>query len=248
MSLHRSIAGALASLCFVLAGAANALGADRAQFDVIGYSNDQRFFAFEEYGVQDGSGFAYANVYAIDLTDDTWVIGTPVRAQASDEATPLAAVIASARKQAQGRLDDLGIGVPATLLAANGDGDVGRDGLSLEFGLPSPLEPRGIAGDYKLSFDIYTADSGAPCMEWFGDKAKGFTLKLFDGAMTREVHRDDVLPRSRGCPVTYAITAVFVPFNAQSLDRAMALISVHAHGFEGLDRRFVAVPLGASGR
>ncbi len=34
------------------------LAGDRALIDVIGYSDDLRYLAFEEFGVQDGSGFA----------------------------------------------------------------------------------------------------------------------------------------------------------------------------------------------
>ena len=56
-----------------------ALAGDRALFQPIGFSADGRYFAFEEYGVQDGSGFPYSNTYILDLPADKWVNGTPVR-------------------------------------------------------------------------------------------------------------------------------------------------------------------------
>ena len=52
---------------------------DAAQLEILGFSKDGGVFAFEEYGVQDGSGFPYANRYYIDTTTDTFVKGTPVR-------------------------------------------------------------------------------------------------------------------------------------------------------------------------
>ncbi len=57
-----------------------ALAGDRAQIDLIGYSDDGSYFAFEEFGIQDGSGFAYSSIYVVDLVDDSWVVGTPIRA------------------------------------------------------------------------------------------------------------------------------------------------------------------------
>ena len=39
---------------------------DYADRTILGFSPDGSTFAFEEFGVQDGSGFAYANIYMID--------------------------------------------------------------------------------------------------------------------------------------------------------------------------------------
>jgi fructose-bisphosphate aldolase class II len=42
---------------------------DRALIDLIGYSHDLRYLAFEEYGVSDGIGVAYSNIYIVDLSN-----------------------------------------------------------------------------------------------------------------------------------------------------------------------------------
>jgi len=60
--------------------------ADRA---LLGFSPDGRYFAFEEYGIQDGSGFPYSNIFLIDTTTDEWVTGTPIRVLTEGESPPL---------------------------------------------------------------------------------------------------------------------------------------------------------------
>ena len=60
-------ASALLAASLTLFSAAPALAGDAAQFDPIGFSEDGRYFAYEEYGIQDGSGFPYATIYLVDL-------------------------------------------------------------------------------------------------------------------------------------------------------------------------------------
>ena len=50
-----------------LLAAAPALAADGAQSRALGYSADGKYFAFEQFGVQDGSGFPYWDVFVLDL-------------------------------------------------------------------------------------------------------------------------------------------------------------------------------------
>jgi predicted secreted protein len=220
-----------------------AMAADRALAEIRGYSEDGRYFAFEEFGVQDGSGFAYSTYYMIDLSQDRWVVGTPVQDMAESEDITLDAIRKRAAGDAASRLDDLGITVPAEVAAAIGDGAVDTEGKSLSFGLPRYSAPGSVLGKYTLSLKTFTAEAAAPCQDWFGAVAKGFIAKLGDSGPAREVHRDGVLPRSRGCPEDYRIYGVYVPFGATDISHSVALISVFAHGFEGLDRRFIAVPL-----
>ena len=90
---------ALALVLLMLLGCGRALAADGAAFNAIGYSPDSRYFAFEQYGVQDGSGFPYWDVFVIDLKTNEWVKGSPYRALLESEEAKLAA----ARDQARGR-------------------------------------------------------------------------------------------------------------------------------------------------
>ena len=222
-----------------------ALAGDRALADFIGYSDNGRYFAFEEFGVHDGSGFAYSSIYLIDLTTDSWVVGTPVRAEAKDETATLAEIRAQAQSDARPALDAMGIAVAAEVAALVGDGVPDNDGISLRFGSPSFFAPGAVSGDYELQLSSFPVTTAAPCEAWFGEPPLGYELNIATaGGSTRLLHRDATLPRSRGCPLQYRIYGVVLPFDAGSIAQGVAIISVYPGGFEGPDRRFIAVPLG----
>lgn len=85
---------------------------DTATPQVLGFSADGKVFAFEEHGIQDGSGFPYANRSYIDTATDSFLAGTPIRVRIDDEA----ADIAAARAQAKEKGDKI---VGESVLAAN---------------------------------------------------------------------------------------------------------------------------------
>lgn len=220
-----------------------AAAGDRALIDFIGYSEDGRYFAFEEFGVQDGSGFPYSNIYVVDLPADKWVSGTPVRVVLENDAAGQSAARAEALEQATPTLDELAISAPVDLVALNGDGEPG-DGLSLEFGAVGYM-PGELRSTHTLSLEIFDASSAEDCATFLGEDPKGYSLLLEGEGVSRELHRDTgMLPRSRGCPTTYRIYAVAARPETGSLKDAVAIVSVYPFGFEGPDRRFIAVPLG----
>jgi len=235
--------GLVSILLTVFATCAPLQAGDRALYEIIGYSPDNRYFAFEEYGIQDGSGLAYASIYMIDLVDDRWVVGTPVLVQSNDETEPLYAIRERVRSAAAGRLADLEITVQAQISAAIGDAQPDRDGKSLSFGIPAPSSAGEINGMQTLALTTFPADSSIDCQQYLEHKPVGFALEVEEFGVVRSVHRDGVLPRSRGCPIDYRISAIVTPFQDSDLTEAVAIISVYAHGFEGPDRRFVAIPL-----
>ncbi|MGB3337309.1 MAG: DUF2259 domain-containing protein [Devosia sp.] len=232
-----------ASLIGILALITPAVAGDRALIDIIGYSEDARYFAFEEFGIQDGSGFAYSSIYVVDLGTDSWVVGTPIRLQAEDETVSLSQIRAEVQLQASEDIKGLGIEVPAEFAALIGDGTPGTDALTLRFGSPA-YNPGDVSGDYELRLSSFATTAAAPCADWFSVDPMGYQLMIADKGSERLIHRDGALPRSRGCPVTYRLYGVVLPFNAGSISDAVALVSVYPGGFEGPDRRFIAVPLG----
>ncbi|HLV85283.1 MAG TPA: DUF2259 domain-containing protein, partial [Devosia sp.] len=170
MRLNAAMAGMVrraASLVGMLALLAGpALAGDRAQIDLIGYSADGSYFAFEEFGIQDGSGFAYSSIYVVDLVEDSWVVGTPFRLQADEERTTLSDIRAAARARAADNIATLGIEVPGELIAMIGDGAADADGKTLRFGTPG-FEPGAIIGSYTLTLTQFDTVSSTPCTEWF---------------------------------------------------------------------------------
>ncbi len=234
----RGVVGLLLALLAV-----PALAGDRALIDFIGYSADNRYFAFEEFGIQDGSGFAYSNIFVVDLTTDSWVIGTPVRVQAESEEKTLSDIRAEVADRAASHVESFGIHVPVEIAAIIGDGTPGTDGRSLRFGAPG-YGPGQVSGDYTITLTSFPTTSASPCSDWFGVEPEGYELNITDKGSERLIHRDGSLPRSRGCPLDYRIYGVVMPFMSPSIANAVAIISVYPGGFEGPDRRFLAVPLG----
>jgi len=220
-----------------------AIGADRSEFDLIGYSPDGKFFAFEEFGIQDGSGFPHSTIFIIDVAEDKWVAGAPYRTVVEDELGDLHGARSLTRSAAQHALEALNITHPAQILAFNADGEPPHPELSLPFNIPGHTGIDAMWGDYRLDISVFDAPSSDDCTPYLEDGSKGFALSLADGALNTIIYKDTNVPSSRGCPIAYRVTAVAIPFEDARLTNAIALISVWAYGFEGPDRRFIAVPL-----
>jgi predicted secreted protein len=219
-----------------------ALAGDRALLDVIGFSPDASYFAFEEYGEQDGSGFAYANIYVVDVARDSWLPGTPVRVRADDEATPLADIRAEADGKAQPFLEETNVSTPAEIVALIGDGAVGPDATVLSFGRPGYAAGE-VSDRRDLQLTTFPATSVEDCSTYFGTEPLGYRLTLSDGSAAITLHEDTgPLPRSRGCPLDYRLHAVVLPWQSVVQERGVVIVSVYPGGFEGPDRRFLAVP------
>ena len=226
----RAMARLAASAALVLGLAAPAVAGDRALIDFIGYSADGRYFAFEEFGVQDGSGFPYATVYVIDLPADRWVAGSPYRARLEGEDDTVGEVRAAARELARETLDRLEVTVGAYPIAVNGDGEPDAAAYGLRFGTPG-YGLDGVRDEHLLTLETVPLAAGMDCSIVDGE-VYGFVLSL-DG---EELHRDSgTLPRSRGCPLDYRLHAVVQPpdwlFGVPA--QRVAIIAIHPFGFEG---------------
>ncbi len=232
-----------ASLGFALLAAPASAG-DAAALGPLGFSADGRYFGYEEYGIQDGSGFPYASVFLVDLAEDRWV-GSPVRVRLDDETRTLDAARRQALSQAAPMLEKAALVVPAQPLLMNADGEVGVDGAEAVFGLfRHGLDEPG--NQLRLELETFPSTTTEPCASFgMAEPVKGFALTLVDEAGTAsEMHRDASVPASRRCVVDYRIHAVLAPF-PRGLDATplVAVISVYSLGFEGPDRRFVTLPV-----
>ena len=221
--------------------ASPALAGDRALIDFIGFSPDAKYFAFEEFGIQDGSGFAYSNIFVVDLENDTWLEGTPIRVRTEDENKPLLQVRSEANSEAIKIIADKEIFVPAEIAVLIGDGAVDVDAQNLAFGIPS--YERGMVQDERqLSLKTFPLKSSEDCDLWFDTPSQGFELTLSGGEASVTIHRDEVLPKSRGCVLDYRLYAVVIPGLDAPQGTGVAIVSTYPGGFEGPDRRFIAVP------
>src|SRR5690606_27384389 len=169
----------LAASAALLAIAAPAAAGDRAMIDYLGYSEDGRYFAFEEFGVQDGSGFHYANIYIVDLPADRWVAGTPFRVMLDDDEADVEDARDAALEQAEARLDALGIADAAYPIAVTGDGEPGAgEGDELAFGAPGyGLDPIDAATIRTLTLDTLPLAPSGDCTI-IENEVFGFSLSL----------------------------------------------------------------------
>jgi len=235
--MRANLAGFCLVASTVIAGGTTQAG-DYADSLVLGFSPNGDFFAFEEYGIQDGSGFPYSSVYVIDINSDSWVAGTPVRVQSDDEQTPLTEVRNQALSQAYPIVTQLGIGTAGRQVASNPATETSADPHFVSF-LPRIIVP---SGGTELRLNLQeTALPAANCPD-MGQPFQGYRLTLTVGnGQPVELHNDQTIPSSRGCPLGYGISEVITYYPAQGDMALIALLNVYQVGFEGPDRRFIAV-------
>lgn len=232
------------ALAACLTATAGASAGDFSTFQSLGFSPDGKVYAFEESGVQDGSGFPYSTVYFIDTEKDAYLAGTPIRVRIDSEEAGIDKVRADSLGKAKALLDQHKVlANPGVLAAFNPMGEVGADRRRIEY-LQHAVEPVP-GGSYALALDEIPLELSDKCRDITPDGGKGFRLKLVkrDGAAADTViHADTRVPDSRNCPLSYQ-TSGAVTFNPLGADPVhIALVLVRSFGFEGADGRWIAVP------
>ncbi|MDH3580286.1 MAG: DUF2259 domain-containing protein [Hyphomicrobiales bacterium] len=212
---------------------------DFAARQILGFSPDGRYFAFEQYGRQDGSGFPYAAIFVIDTTTDSWVKTSPFEVLLRDERAEIKWARREALMKAGNLLREKIISKPGQLLASNPPAEISADpheiSVNAQFAILSGHEP------WRFTLKEFPLNT-ARCEGLFGGPAKGFRLTLAPpkGAAIL-LHADKSVPTSRGCPMRYALSDIVMHEAADGARVFVALVSVYAFGFEGPDRRFIAV-------
>ena len=245
----RAPALALAAVIALIPAAAPA--ADNAERGFALFSNDGRYFAFEQFGIQDGSGFPYSTITVVDLERDRWVEGTPVTVRPETEEATLARTRADAAARVRPILDRLHIDTAGETLASNPATEIVPDRKTLTFapyyqgiGLDSATHRLPQSARYTLSLTDIPFPLSDAC--YGEEKAQyGFVLRLRDHETkaSREAYRDKGIPASRYCPLGYDLADIFVFRDFGTRNRYVALVGVYTPGFEGLDRRLIAVPI-----
>ncbi|HTV70997.1 MAG TPA: DUF2259 domain-containing protein [Rhizobiaceae bacterium] len=232
---------AAVGLLFVLALPSKA--GDTASVEVLGFSRDGGVFAFEEYGIQDGSGFPYAHRFYIDTATDKFLANTPIRVTLEDENATL--------EQARGRAKTRGEKIiQDSSLARNKGYTAGFNAVTESSADPfrMAVNPRAVFPpiDAPLEFRLEERDVAPPerC-EGLGD-VKGFRLLKIRPVPNGKVelrYEDKTIPLSRGCPTGYRLSGIQTLFPRSGDDKAVyaVLIGVERWGFEGPDFRWIAI-------
>lgn len=243
--------------------------AELSRGHVLGFSGDGRYFVFEEFGIQDGSGIPYANLFAIDVATDRWVKGTPIRLKGTEaESLALEKSIAEdgvtdrlqIERRFESALEDKRNDVKAkaaSVLAAIGDLwpavqqahnpplEFTSDSRTVRFsgvGYRNLVNSEHKAKGWRLEVEEKTFPATEDCFSLY-ENMKGFNLKLINetsGAVT-VLNNDTRVPKSRSCPQGYHIEEVLTfPRKGGAFSLAV-LIRYGRPGFEGPDGRLLAV-------
>lgn len=238
MSSARSILIILVSVLLSLR-AANA--GEFSEFRPLGFSADGKVFAFEEFGIQDGSGFAFANRFFIDTTLDAFLPGSTVRVVIEDETASVGearaeAAAKSASLETVYRFSDN----PGVMAAFNPLSELESDAHRLRY-LPLSLVPE--------FFRPYTAQltekslPASPSCDAMAEKTLGFRLEMTEvegKPVSIVLHDDATLPKSRHCPRAYRLGGV-VTHHADGIWTHAFLVLHRSFGFEGEHGRWIAI-------
>ncbi len=220
----------------VLLLATNCFAGDYATLNVIGFSKDGRYLAFEEYGIQDGSGFPYSNIYFIDTAKNVFAAPRVEVRIDKETATETTARNRSAFLAAK-KLKQLGIvkGNTGKLVVSRLITDLTNDDNN-KIMFAEEIGSMYRRGDYELTLKATTVK--AKDCEAFEDETKMFELQLAnkEDDKVKFLQKDTTLPASRGCAIDYRLQDVYL-----YKDFVAVFVGVFTRGFEGPDMRFIAV-------
>ncbi len=244
-----SLARALLAGLAALAALAAALGltplaraGDTAEVHILGFSKTGGFFAFEQYGIQDGSGFPYSDIFVVDVIGDTWVTPSPFRRrdEIDDGRAPEALLTetrARNREMAQPLLVDTAIAGKGKTVGFSPRTELQSDPHHMRV---APREHPDLAGNpVTLTLSEYALPS-TECAG-FGANTKGFRLTMTHNGVTRTLNNDTSVPGSRNCPLGYRIERFVTHFPKEAPPVFAVLIQMDSLGFEGPDRRYLAI-------
>lgn len=229
-------------LAAAITSATTSIAGDTAQRQIIGFSPDGLWFAFEEFGTADGTGAPYSNIYVVNTDKDVWPKGSPIRVRFGETVAPISKARNLARKRAQPILNEFNITEPGVLLASAPVTQVMANPRRIDFYPDKSLTKPANKTSYVLKeVDFPDRES---CKS-FGIDEKGFSLSLTKGgAPLATVYKDARIPSSRGCPMRYTLSDV-IEYTAPNGGpiRHVVLVHMFRQGFEGPETRFLAIPV-----
>ena len=174
----------------------------------------------------------------IDTEHDAWVSGTPIRVMHESELETLGNVREEARQRAIPWMDHYGVVPAGRVVGSNPSSEASADPYEVRFTTDLYANWRGHIWTLRLTPVPLPQPIG--CLSEY--PLQGFRLVLTNPAgEARTIHDDTVLPASRGCQQDYAISDVVTYFPKNHDEVMVVLLHVISQGFEGPDRRFLAV-------
>lgn len=212
-----------------------AIAGDAATVNVIGFSSDGSYLAVEQYGMQDGSGFAWSEILFIDVQQNSYA-ANPEQILGDQEET-LATVRSAVFRASREKLLELKIETTqlGKRLVHHPLTDQSADPHQITFSSTDPLY-----GLYYESFELRLteSDSTQRCDYWPDAAIRKLRLTLTDPEKVVHVLQDDQqVPASRGCALRYRIQDVYL-YQASAI---AVFINLFSPGFEGENMRFLVI-------
>lgn len=173
---------------------------ERPRLDVLGFSPDGRFFAWRQSGLDVGN-VHFADLFIVDTITDKQVTGAPISVRSPASQASLKDVRASLDAQSSRVLRRLGLN-----RALAGVAYVPRDRSEMYLDLPW-----GERTLLSLTTRIGMAAPGCPVSVPVAKGAlAGFHLTLQRPTEVSVIYNDRMVPRDRGCPISYRFASGFI--------------------------------------
>jgi hypothetical protein len=222
---------------FVLATPAQA--AETAERHIQGFNSTGSVFVFEQFGEQDGSGFPYSEIFHI-RTDNSANLVTPVKRVVQNETATVGLARRRARAAALSFNGFLDMGVHVFHHALN---ETPNTVTSATFSRDYGTTAGNVGPNYKVTVSQQTSPTPA-CADFTSGNEKTFSVRLENltsgGAVDLRPAAFPPAFYNYLCPTDYSLADV-VLYPRGGTTRIVALVSVLVVGFEGPDRRFIAV-------
>lgn len=241
---RRAAACLLPLLVLIGLASSSARAGDTAELEIYGFSSHGDYFAFEQYGWQDGSGFPYSQIFVLDVRSDSWVKPSPFRRvdeidedNGYDPQDALSKTRAQNQQAAHALLDKTSIFGMGKTVAFNPATELGSNPYHIKAAPRLPLLPGETSIDLTLNeYPLQNADCAG-----YGVETKGFRLTMVSNGVTRTLNDDTSVPKSRRCPISYRIERVFTFYPEKGPAVFAIFVQMESLGFEGPDRRYLAI-------
>lgn len=233
----------LFGLAFLLLSAFSfARAGDYSTLNVIGFSKDGKFMAFEEYGTGDGSGYPYVSIYFINVEKNSFATAPYMLHLENENATETMArnkaKLATEKKLKELKIirGNMGKHLVSRLITDLDEKEGESETTPIELRFSEEVGSMYKRGDYTLKL----TPSEVTTKECEGFGFPTFKLELLlrnnETKKTTILQKDNDLPKSRGCALGYRIQEIFL------YERNLVVfIGVYKPGFEGPDMGFMVV-------
>lgn len=212
----------LLALCLTLLVAPLAHAAEASHLELIGFSRNGAYVAFDQFGVNDGRGTPYIYTSFVSVKNNR--LEVEIRTEVDVEGVTVVQLRANAKAQTAAAIKKYGIVA----------GNQGRFiGVTPPHMYTTVSEFFALDSTYGLSIATKPAvNTGDLCTE----APQLLIVKLTVSGKPRDLQRDTKLPASRECAYGYELRS------AHLYGRSLAVfVSYQTRGFEGADSRWMVV-------